>query len=261
LRDLLRRSVLHAADGASPDGVPQALRAAGRVLAAIAPVRRRARYGLPDVLGTRGGGAERCLEVGPGRGVTLGQLHRLGWDAVGLDIDPAAARTARAVSGCEVRVGRLSGVDFAPGSFDMVYMNHVLEHLPDTRPSLRRCHELLAPGGRLVLVFPNPGSLGGRCDGGYAPIWDPPRHLVLPSLVGVVGALRDFGFRAVRARSLARSAAHYRAVARGYRRGTRPGQGFDARVRPVDRAFAAAEAVLTAFGLAVGEELLVVAHA
>jgi SAM-dependent methyltransferase len=187
-------------------------------------------------------------------------LKWIGWSPVGLDIDPVAADSAQRSSGCEVKVGTLRNADFYDASFDMIFMNHVLEHLHDLTESLRRCHDLLLPGGRIVLVYPNPGSLGGRANREYSPIWDPPRHLVLPTCESIAGLLRRLGFEQVEASTSAKCAGTYRAVARQYRRGFR-GIGFVAGGCTIgDLLFAFCESLLVTAGLDVGEEIVVVAR-
>jgi len=260
LRDKIRGSVLHAADGAPAGSLSRSMILLGRILSLIPTIRYRARYGLPDVLGICGGRPGRCLEVGPGRGETLTNLRRLGWDAVGLDVDPIAAQAAQRHSGCEVRVGSLVSVSFPPQHFDLIYMNHVLEHLPDLMPSLRLIYELLRPGGRLVLVYPNPDSLGGQWLGEYSPIWDPPRHFVLPPLTAIREVLGQISFKQIHAKTSARCAAIYRGVARGYRDNRRRSNRFDVQLSASDRTFAAIETVLVALGRAVGEEIIVTAR-
>ena len=131
----------------------------GHALSLFPSVRRRARYGLPDELALSRPG-ERCLEVGPGRGVQLGLLRKLGWQAHGLEADEVAAGNAASSSGCEVRVGTLATADFPASSFDMIYMSHSVEHLPNLGAAIGRSFELLAEGGRLVLIYPNPVSHG-----------------------------------------------------------------------------------------------------
>jgi SAM-dependent methyltransferase len=255
-RDRLRRAILGAADGQPTADLSGFVRTLGHLLAVWPAMRRRARYGLPDALGMRGRGTQRCLEVGPGQGITLAQLRWLGWEAVGLDVDPIAAETARRLSQCEVRVGSLASSDFPDGSFDLIYMNHVLEHLPDLRSALERSHALLRQGGRLVLIYPNPDSLGGRILGDHSPIWDPPRHLVLPSRLGIHDLLSKIGFNAVRAKTMARCAAHYHAVARTYRAAGSARRGMCADITPRDRAFGALEHTLVLLGKAAGEEIM-----
>lgn len=44
------------------------------------------------------------------------------------------------------------------GVFDLVFFNHVLEHIPDDRGALREVARILKPGGLLVLGIPNEGA-------------------------------------------------------------------------------------------------------
>jgi SAM-dependent methyltransferase len=186
-------------------------------------------------------------------------LRWIGWEAIGLDLDPAAAATAQRASGCEVKVGTLTSAHLPERSFNLIFMSHVLEHLPDLRPALERCFRLLAPGGRLVVVYPNPESLGIRGQQQFAVNWDPPRHLVIPPLKAIVPLLTEIGFGDIETRTSAGSAAGYRKIARQYRAG-RTGKGFE-NTKPSlsDHIFALYETLLVFFGAPVGEEIRVTA--
>jgi len=257
LRGRLRSAVLLAADGRPAPAVSGSVKYAGWLLARLPSMRRRARYGLADPLGTTGTGG-RCLEIGPGRGLDLLQLTRIGWQAYGLEMDPEAAANARVVSGCEIRVGTLLTTDYAPASFQLVYMSHVLEHLPQLERSLRRCFELLAPGGRLFAAYPNPHALSARWHGRVSCVWDPPRHLILPTARGLRRLLESVGFVAIRTWTSALRAEAYRGATVRHARGER---GFGTGGPSAsDRAFAAVERVMVGMGSNVGEEILVVAH-
>lgn len=48
---------------------------------------------------------------------------------------------------------------FAPGSFDVIYLNVVFHWLPDKRGPLRKLHTLLKPGGRLGISAPVRGHI------------------------------------------------------------------------------------------------------
>jgi SAM-dependent methyltransferase len=256
LRGRLRRAIRYAADGA-PDGPSSPLlRAAGRLLASIPALRTRARLGLVEPLGPPPQGRGRCLEVGPGQGVDLYCLRALGWEAYGLEADPIAAQTARLTSGCEVRVGTLASVDYPAEHFDLLYMRHVLEHLPDPTQSLRRCLELLKPGGRLVLLYPNPRALTAWRYGSVSPVWDPPRHLVLPPVPAILGLVVRIGFVDARARTFAAHAAVNAAAARHLGRDLGWNPAAPGRGGLPDRVFALAESLLVGLGRPVGEEVL-----
>lgn len=43
-------------------------------------------------------------------------------------------------------------------SFDVIFFNHVLEHIPDDTAALREVYRILRPGGLLVLGVPNEGA-------------------------------------------------------------------------------------------------------
>jgi 2-polyprenyl-3-methyl-5-hydroxy-6-metoxy-1,4-benzoquinol methylase len=43
-------------------------------------------------------------------------------------------------------------------SFDVIFFNHVLEHIPDDVGALRELHRVLAPGGIVILGTPNEGA-------------------------------------------------------------------------------------------------------
>src|SRR5207244_12159191 len=72
----------------------------------------------------------RLLDIGCGHGLLLDEARRRGYDAVGLELSRAAARHAREVLSLEVREITLEGFE-DPGSFDVVVLADVLEHLDD----------------------------------------------------------------------------------------------------------------------------------
>jgi SAM-dependent methyltransferase len=256
LRDRLRRAIRRAADGVPDETITPSFALMGRLLALQPGLRRRARLGLVDGLAPTADGHSRCLEVGPGQGIDLLRLRLLGWDAHGLEVDPVAAERARQTSGSEVRVGTLASTDYPAGHFDLTYMHHVLEHLPDPARSLRRCLELLKPGGRLVLLYPNPQALTARWHGSLSPVWDPPRHLVLPPVPAILPLLARSGFVDARARTIAAQAAVNAEAARRRRRGLTWDPSTPERPGLLAQAFALAESLLIGIGRPVGEEVL-----
>jgi 2-polyprenyl-3-methyl-5-hydroxy-6-metoxy-1,4-benzoquinol methylase len=257
-RDNLRGAILHYADGACGAHLSGFTRLSGWILWRVPWLRVRARFGLIDALSPQGAVKRKCLEVGPGQGQTLRNLRSTGWDAMGLDIDPQAARTAASVSGCKVQVGTLAATGLSNASFELILMSHVVEHLPDLRPSLERAFTLLAHRGRLVMFYPNPESLGARYDPHFSCNWDAPRHLALPPRQAMTSLLTDIGFSSVTASSLARNAAGYRQRARKYRAAAAR-KTFRDETTLGDRAFGVLENICVLFGSSAGEEILVTA--
>jgi 2-polyprenyl-3-methyl-5-hydroxy-6-metoxy-1,4-benzoquinol methylase len=107
--------------------------------------------------------AGRLLDVGCGHGLLLDEARRRGFDPLGLELSGRAAAHARAALGLEVREETLEELAAAdPAPFDAIVLADVVEHLEDPRRALDLCTELLAPGGVLCVVTPDPGSLTAR---------------------------------------------------------------------------------------------------
>lgn len=108
----------------------------------------------------------RLLDVGcaTGRFVTVAQES--GWIATGLEASHWAIERARQRCPKATFVeGLLECVELPPGSFDVVTMWDVLEHVRSPAETLARIRRWLAPGGRLLLNLPNAGSLTARTMG------------------------------------------------------------------------------------------------
>lgn len=105
-------------------------------------------------------GPGSLIDVGCGRGILPGILHKRGWRVVGTQLSRTAAEAAARTRGVDVRLGELPGMDLPPGSFDVATFFHVLEHVDRPALYLAKAHELLADRGLLVVEVPdfdNPG--------------------------------------------------------------------------------------------------------
>jgi 2-polyprenyl-3-methyl-5-hydroxy-6-metoxy-1,4-benzoquinol methylase len=118
----------------------------------------------------------RMLDLGCGSGELLGTMRSLGWQAEGVDVDPAAVEVARR-KGFKVSIGSLHQQKFPDASFDAVVMSHLIEHVHQPFELLKEVRRILKRGHRLVIATPNARSLGHRLLGSRWPFLDPPRHL------------------------------------------------------------------------------------
>lgn len=135
----------------------------------------------------------RILDVGCGSGDFLAFAAEAGWIAEGVDIDEEAVDIARSF-GLAARLARLPEIVAEPGVYDVITLNHVIEHLHDPIESLRLCYRLLKPGGTVWLQTPNIESIGYAI---FRSAWrglEPPRHLVLFNQRSLHDALRTAGF-------------------------------------------------------------------
>jgi 2-polyprenyl-3-methyl-5-hydroxy-6-metoxy-1,4-benzoquinol methylase len=157
------------------------------------------RFGDPD-WSTEPFGSRRMLDVGCGTGHILKRLSARGWETFGIDLSPIAVASARrAVPSARIETATLA--TFHPDhKFALISMQHVLEHLPDPVDALRRCHELLEPGGRLWVGVPNVDSFEARLFGRRWVGLDIPRHLTHFSQSTLVQLLDRCGFKTIRIR-------------------------------------------------------------
>jgi len=97
----------------------------------------------------------RVLEVGCYEGFLLALLAERGARCVGVEPCQAAAELGRRRFGVDIRTGLLEDVALEAGSFDLVILSHVAEHLRDPAAALARCRALLRAGGEIFLEVPN----------------------------------------------------------------------------------------------------------
>ena len=140
----------------------------------------------------------RILDVGCGGGLFLAMMQEAGARVTGLDFSADAARVAWQHNGVPAAVGSLPRAPFAPGSYSVVTMFHVLEHLYDPISYLEAAHRLLEPEGRLVVQVPNVSCwqfllLGENWSG-----VDIPRHLINFRVTDLDVLLDNAGFEVVR---------------------------------------------------------------
>jgi SAM-dependent methyltransferase len=120
----------------------------------------------------------RLLDVGCATGLFLDAARRHGpWQVEGVEPSPSAAAHGRRELGLEIRQDTFADADFDAGSFDVITMWDVLEHLHNPRAAVQKAAQLLRPGGALVVRIPHLESLGARLFGRYWAGLDAPRHL------------------------------------------------------------------------------------
>lgn len=126
----------------------------------------------------RHGTAARVLDIGCGSGTLINDLASVGYRNP-LGVDPFVPGPIHYPSGARVLRGEIEDVN---GTFDLVLMNHVLEHLPDPVRALSAVRHLLADHGECLVRTPTVTSFAWEH---YREDWvqlDAPRHLVIHSV-------------------------------------------------------------------------------
>lgn len=133
------------------------------------------------------------LDVGCGPVTRFPVFQLLGWDARGVEMDESAAKAAQAM-GYNVISSSFESADLPENYFDIIYMSHVFEHLRDPHEVLEKVKQVLKPGGELILIMPNGGSITSKIFGRYWFGLEIPRHLFLYNKKNIVSVLQQHGF-------------------------------------------------------------------
>jgi SAM-dependent methyltransferase len=141
----------------------------------------------------------RLLDIGCATGSKLLAAKQVGYQVAGVEISPYAAEFARR-QGFNVFTGELESAPFAEQSWDVILCHHVLEHLPRPSRLIRRCFELLRPGGILVVEVPDFGSLPARGLLMGWPHFKPMEHIHYFERPSLARLLAGQGFRILRFR-------------------------------------------------------------
>ena len=99
--------------------------------------------------------AGRMLDVGCGNGATIRAFGQIapGWMKAGTEFDDKYRAEVESIPNTEpLHVG---GVDDVPGTFDVITMIHVLEHIVDPVAVLRSLRGKLVAGGLLLIEVPH----------------------------------------------------------------------------------------------------------
>jgi len=143
----------------------------------------------------------RMFEIGCGSGIFLEEAQRRGWETTGVDLGDWRADPERDRK-LNIYNGTLFDVPSTAGSFDVVFMAALLEHLQDPWRHMDAIYKLLKPGGMIYMTsLPNINSWTIRLG---VDKWignHPPAHLLYFNHRTVKLVLRRAGFKKIRVRS------------------------------------------------------------
>ncbi len=138
------------------------------------------------------------LDVGCGVGYFLKEVGKKEFQARGVEVSELAARTGRERFNLDIVCGDIFSCAFASGSFDIVTLWQVLEHVPEPVKVLAEVGRILKKGGLLIIAVPNISSFQA---GAFRSRWyhlDVPRHLYHFDPPGLKRLVGDAGFETQR---------------------------------------------------------------
>ena len=133
-------------------------------------------------------GPRRILDFGCGPGRDLAAFTALGHEAVGLDGSARFVAMARDHTGCEVLHQDFLALDLPLASFDGVFANAALFHVPaqELPRVLGHLHATLRPGGAFFSSNPHGRNEEGWNGRRYGTYLDPPSWRRLATSAGFV---------------------------------------------------------------------------
>lgn len=135
----------------------------------------------------------RILDVGCGDGSWLAFMHSRGYQNLeGTEISSSCGKALDGI-GVEFHCGDLLDIDLVEQHYDLIRLEHVLEHISEPQSYLQRIAGLLNEKGVLVITIPTVDSPCFRIVGrGWAPL-ELPHHLNMFSLKSLLETIDRAG--------------------------------------------------------------------
>lgn len=116
-------------------------------------VYRAGKTALPRIAFLKSAGISngRLLDIGAGGGEFVYLATRSGFQADGVEPSIGYSEYAGREYGSLVKTGELEDIE---GTYDVITMFHVMEHLPAPIRAFEKLHGLLGPGGKLLVEVP-----------------------------------------------------------------------------------------------------------
>ena len=151
-------------------------------------------------------GAKRLLDVGCGEGYALAYFRKQGWSAKGIDFSSAGVSSKNPDCLDVLATGDifalLQSEITARVTYDVVWLQNVLEHVIDPLDLLKQLRSLVAPGGLAVITVPHDCSITqraalaqGHIDSAF---WvAPPDHLTYFDHASLTNVANETGWECV----------------------------------------------------------------
>jgi len=137
----------------------------------------------------------KILDVGCGDGKFLYLIRDYNMDCYGVD-----PYNQKPIYDNNLRIfnKQLERVNFKSSFFDVITLNHVIEHIIHPKVVFQEISRILKSGGKLIIATPNTNSLVAKLFKNKWAQLDSPRHLFLYSEKNLKNFAKSFNFKIVR---------------------------------------------------------------
>ncbi len=140
----------------------------------------------------------RLLEIGCSYGGRLEALKKLGWEVKGIEMDRKSSEHALRAKKLNVENKRIEEVDFQSGTFDVILMSMVLEHLYSPFELLKKVTKWLKPDGQLIFSIPYFEGIEFQIFKEYTYALQLPHHITFFNRTILNEYLRTLGFTKIK---------------------------------------------------------------
>lgn len=149
---------------------------------------------LPFIRGTIIKRGSKLLDIGSGSGQFLYEMKQFGIETYGVEPGEYDKKSAKEHD-LNIQNTDLLKAGYGEASFDVITLNHVLEHIKDPKKTLEEIYRVLKKSGELIVAVPNHSSLAFFL---FKKNWyqlDAPRHLNNFSRKILARILKEGGFK------------------------------------------------------------------
>jgi len=148
---------------------------------------------LPFIRGIIISPDKKLLDIGSGSGQFLYEMKQFGMEAEGLEPGNFDKESSKKYN-LNVKNTDLLGAKYPKEQFDIVTINHVLEHVPNPEKIIKEMHRITRKDGKLIVGVPNYHSLAFLLFGKNWYQLDVPRHFNNFSEKVLIKKLEESGF-------------------------------------------------------------------
>lgn len=150
---------------------------------------------LDVVLVVSHGEKASLLDIGAGAGAFVNAAQIKGFEVAAIEQDEKCRINLETLIPGQVSKDLETHCQKSLAKPDIITLWHVFEHIPDPDLFLDSLRDFLVTGTKIIIEVPNADSLIFRLMRSYWPHLDAPRHVFIPSRIGIEAIARKHGLR------------------------------------------------------------------